>query len=88
MKTIWKYNIPPTDYINLVMPTAAKILRFGLQNGAMTLWVLVNSLNDKTTRCFRLVGTGHEIKDDNLNYIGTVKMLNDSLIYHLFEIEL
>ncbi|KKL56065.1 hypothetical protein LCGC14_2249180 [marine sediment metagenome] len=84
-KVIWKYNIPVEGYYSIEMPFGAEILSFQLQYGLPTIWVLVEPTSEKVERRFRLVGTGHYIEESGLKYIGTIKMLNDKLVYHLFE---
>ena len=87
MKTIWKYQIPPQDFITIEMPKNAKILSFHTQNDIPCIWVLVNSDAPKEPRTLLLRGTGHPIKiaSECLKYIGSTLMMNDSLVWHLFE---
>jgi len=85
IKKIWKYDIPIHDNFSFLMPSGAKILHFGLQYNLPWIWVLINPSKETTLRRFRLVGTGHTIKEEGLKYIGTIKMAQDRLIYHLFE---
>lgn len=85
-KSVWKYDVSITDYFVVVMPVDSEILHFGLQDGLPMLWVLVDPSKDLMRRKFRLAGTGHDIIEDELTYIGTVKMINDTTIFHLFEI--
>lgn len=86
MKEVWKYNIPINDMFSLVMPKDARILYFNTQYGNPRIWVLVKPDNERKTRYFRLVGTGHLINSPIKNYIGTIKLMDDGLIYHLFEL--
>jgi len=86
MRIIWKYEIPIKHSIDLILPDGAEILHFGMQYSKPRLWILVNTTNEKVERHFRIIGTGHEIVDDNLHYIGTVKMKEGTRIYHLFEL--
>ncbi|KKN90934.1 hypothetical protein LCGC14_0225180 [marine sediment metagenome] len=82
---IWKYSILLKDYQSIEMPFGAKILTFQLQYGVPTIWALVDPTLEKAERRFRLVGTGHDIIKTGLTYIGTIKMMDDKLVYHLFE---
>jgi hypothetical protein len=88
MKAVYKYEVPPTDIFELDLPIGAEILSFQCQRDHPMLWALVDTLQEcKITRRFRLAGTGHSIDPKfNLQYIGTCKMAEDSLIFHLFEI--
>jgi len=85
--TIWKYPIPITDYFEIEMPKGAKILSFQIQRDKPQIWALVDSFVEKEKRHFRLAGTGHNLELSILNtqYIGTALMLEDNLVWHLFE---
>jgi len=85
MKTIWKYSIPITDHFEIDMPKGATILYFGVQNDTPQIWVLIDSSATTEKRKFRLAGTGHPIEEVELKYVGTVLMLADRLVWHLFE---
>lgn len=85
-KVVWRYQIPVKDYSLIEMPFGAEILHFGLQYGKLKLWVLVDpSIEEMVERRFRLAGTGYDITEGGLQYIGTVKVMNGVIIYHLFE---
>jgi len=86
---VWKYNIPIKDHFSLLLPENAEILSFGVQNEQPNIWVLVRNVKPLIERKFRFCGTGHEISEyhkEKLKFIGTVMMMNDSLVWHLFEI--
>ena len=85
MKTIWKFQLSIEDIVSLEMPKGARVLHFGTQGLNPVLWVLVDPSATVESRRFRIVGTGHEINDeDTLSYIGTVMCLQ-GLVFHLFE---
>ncbi|KKL99179.1 hypothetical protein LCGC14_1817010 [marine sediment metagenome] len=84
-KEVWKYEIKIIDHQEIIIPFGAKILSFQLQHGVPYMWVLVEPIGEKIIRRFRLAGTGHIIEEGGLQYIGTIKMMDDKLIYHLFE---
>ena len=89
MKKVFKYDVSIDDYQTIEMPKDSEILKAGVQNGKMVLWVLVDPEDDKEQRRFRLTGTGHKITDDEagkLHYIGTFLLYGGSLVFHLFEI--
>ena len=86
MRTIWKYNISIEDTFSLELPQGAKILTVQEQQGEPQVWVLVNPDNKLEIRNFRLVGTGHSIEENRLEYIGTFQVLNGNFVGHLFEI--
>ena len=88
MKRIFKYAIPIQDYIEKMMPRGARILHFATQNGIPFLWVMIEDClkEDLQPYRFRIFGTGHKIENDkDLKYIGTVLVLDDGLVWHLFQ---
>ena len=78
------------DTFTLEMTLGAEILHFGVQNGGTNIWVLVDpDISEREIRRFRLAGTGHPIEPDPgwvTAYIGTVSLLEDILVLHLFEV--
>ncbi len=83
---VWKYPLDLREYQTIEMPMGAELLTFQTQNDVATLWALVNETQNKTTRLFRIAGTGNPIDDKIKSYVGTVQMQN-GLVWHLFEIE-
>ena len=86
MKVVYKYKIPIQDYISLSLPVNAKIIKFDSQNNDPYIWVLVTLEKELEERKFRLAGTGHDIRENNLKYIDTTIMHDGQLVWHLFEI--
>lgn len=89
MLTIWKYEIPATDYFELFLPLNAKPLTAQVQYEKPQMWILLDK-NETiyVNRKFLIVGTGHEISEpmDALQYIGTFQLLGDGLVFHVFEV--
>ena len=85
---VWKYPIPIQDSFELVIPKYGRILTLKTQRGQPTLWVLVNPENEKVTKKFSLVGTGHPVSQETFNgtFIGTYLVSEDTLVFHLFEL--
>lgn len=86
-KTIYKYEIPLTDYIEIRLPVDAEILTFVMNNKIPYVYALVDknqSLHE--IRKFRLYGTGHDFDLKSYKYIGTVmKESGITFVFHLFE---
>lgn len=81
MKTIYKY--PLGDWEGLLqLPQRAVILHTDFQNGAIVLWASVDTSNPLEGREFRVVGTGHELPENEYQYIGTVK--DHNFVWHVF----
>jgi hypothetical protein len=86
MKTIWKYDVLIKDDMQISMPKDAKVLTVQTQQGVPCMWAEVESANDKVERYFKWFGTGHPIPIDlDLKYIGTVLLMRDGLVFHLYE---
>ena len=88
MKQIWKYDIEMEGVCELSLPVGSEVLCAQEQYGGPKLWALVDPNEKKMeTRRFRHSGTGHDIPEENLEYIDTYQLINGSLIFHLFEIK-
>ena len=83
MRTIYKYQLEPSSEVEI--PEGGKVLTFQYQNGIPTIWVLVDTSNPPVKRKFLIQGTGWELPDYNMNYIGTAQQ-GRFLVWHLFEI--
>jgi len=87
MRTVHKYPVKLTDNFEIELPKGAQILTVQEQYDFPQLWALVNpNENKKQKRKFRLAGTGHQIKETNLEYINSFQLEDGSLVFHLFEI--
>ena len=90
MKTIWKFELTPVinGTHSIKMPKEAEILSIQTQNEKPQIWAIVNDEAEKEERFFEIFGTGHKIPCDmgiDRKFIGTFKMHNGTLIFHLFE---
>jgi hypothetical protein len=81
MRTIYKYQIPVEDTFSLDLPANSKVLTAQTQRQVPCIWVEIDSQAPKHPREFRLVGTGHPMR-----YIGSFQMLQETLIFHLYEV--
>jgi hypothetical protein len=87
MKTVWKYELSSDDYLSIDLPICSKPLSVQEQYGVPQLWILVDpNENVFETRKFRFCGTGHPIKESNIEFIGTFQLYQGSFVGHLFEI--
>lgn len=85
MKTIWKYSFNGTGAQLFLMPSGATILSLQVQHGILCMWALVNTEAPLETREFRVFGTGHQISEDILTFVGTFQV-NEVLVFHVFEV--
>jgi hypothetical protein len=87
MKTIWKYAVPVQDEFEIEMPMGSQVLSVQTQGSVPRIWVLVNPEEKaKLTRRFRVVGTGHEIEEEHIEFIDTFQVNGGQYIFHVFEI--
>ena len=86
MEVIHKYQIPIEDEFIIGMERGAKILCFQKQRQNYCIWAIVNPRLPLESRSFRIVGTGIPYEKIEGKYIGTVQNLDDTLVWHLFEI--
>jgi len=83
---IYKYELKPDDNI-INIPQNAKIISAESQNNNVVIYALVNKSENRTKEVMiRVFGTGHIINTDILTYtfLNTIKMYNDSLVFHIF----
>ncbi len=84
---IFKYQVPLPG-VDLQLPIGSKILSLQVQGNMPMLWILIDDTvanENRQTRRFTFVGTGHEVDKELLEgqYIGTVQQ--DGFVWHLFE---
>jgi hypothetical protein len=83
---IWKFPFQITDEFTLQMPQGARVLHVDMQHDIPCLWALVDATRPKTSRSFRVVGTGNPFRDAlNLRHVGTFQMMGGGLVWHVFE---
>lgn len=84
---IWKFELSTHDK-EIQMPFGAKILSVQMQGENICIWALVVPTNSTQPRYFEVYVTGHNIHCDigiEREYLGTIKLDNDNLIFHIFE---
>ena len=84
-KSVWKYEIIPSDVIRIEMPVDAKVLFVAAQNNNPFLWAEVTPEAPIEAREFRAYGTGHILPDDPGHYLGTVMLFKGELVFHIYE---
>lgn len=83
MKTTWKFTLQPECSIE--MPVGSEILSVREQKETICLWALVDPSAPKETRRFVAFGTGHDIPDESLSFVGTAHLQGGALVFHIFE---
>jgi len=84
---IFKYQLKfPADEQKIEMPANAGIISCQVQEGAITLWAIVDPDAKPVERFFTVLGTGHaffEGSNRQLHHLGTVQL--DGFVWHVFE---
>jgi len=85
MHTIWKEQLTINDFQEIEMPIGSKILYAATQDAVPCIWFVCNPFEEKVKRKIYIHGTGHDIIDPNAEYIGTVFIAGDQLVFHVFD---
>ncbi len=86
MTKVYKFPLEISDEQKVSMPEGAKVLTVQVHKGWPCLWAECNPDKEPVFRTFLIRGTGHPIDDDiKKEYIGTIQMLDGSIVYHVFE---
>ena len=86
MKTICEYSLLPQTVQQFLMPTNAKVLSVDEKDNRIFIWAEVDSEDSGSYRSFRVYGTGHPHLNENQRFIGTVKLDNGALVFHVYEV--
>lgn len=82
MNTIWKYPLTIGRHQVLRMPRAARPLSAQVQDVTLTLWMQVDDSAPIVERTAHVVGTGHELPRQAMDYISTV--LDPPFVWHIY----
>lgn len=83
MKTIWKFKLEPECTVK--MPAGAEILSVREQGHQIYAWALVDPDAPSEDRHFVGVGTGHDLPDEPLKFLGSAHLDYGTLVFHVFE---
>ena len=88
--SVYKYELPITDYVEKMLPKRAQILKVGVQRDIICIWALISVKEpEREIRTFRIAGTGHPIDEAELlksKYLDTVMIFDGKLVFHVFEL--
>ena len=85
MKTVYKFQLSP-GRTTLNLTAEAKILHVAEQYNGVCLWAELDTDAPGFSRSFCPVPTGGEVPYDSKGFVGTVLMMNGSLVYHIYEV--
>lgn len=83
MRTIHKYVVPVEDTATLTMPEGARPIAVAEQRSTLCMWAEVESENQNVEHIFHVRGTGHPMRGDEGQFIGTVVM-SYGLVWHVY----
>jgi len=91
MRKIFKYDISVNDRVNtLKMPKLAEVVHVEVQipqdPTTVQMWAIVEPDTELIERTFVVVGTGHDIPDNNIIYRGTAICYGGQLVWHVLEL--
>lgn len=84
MKTIYKYPLNPAD-LYILMPIGAKILSVAQQDNQICLWAEVDNEAPEGLVGFEVFGTGHEVPDNDREFIGTALINDGEFVFHVYK---
>jgi hypothetical protein len=89
MKTIYKYELKITPKQEITIQKGYKNLRVGYDGrNKLCLWSMVDDQASKTKCVIYIVGTGNEMSDSKVEYLGSVNdnmtNINLTFIWHIF----
>jgi len=89
MKRIFKYPLEVEDHQILEIPSN-RLLSVQEQNGEVVVYAMVDTVKPPIKYEFAINGTGNPVNfdADNFNFLGTVKLYNGSIMFHVFYREL
>ena len=83
MRVIYKYELAKT----IMMPINSQVLKVGMQNGIMCIWILVeNNELDASERNFEIIGTGHSFEFDYLTHTYIDSLFDGPFVWHIWEV--
>jgi len=100
MKSVWKFEFKIDDNVDIEMPEYAQILHVDVQvqqgpsrnpievhqMEVPCIWARIDTDRPMVKRRFHIAGTGNPLpRDVALEHIGTFKMEQGRLVWHLFE---
>ena len=87
MYSVWKFLLQADHSQKLEFPLGSKVLSVESQGDDIVIYALVNTeQTEKEIKEIRTYGTGHDIPNDiiEFNFLGTAKLYNDSMVFHVF----
>ncbi len=87
MKTIHKLTLPRSGAATYSLNASFQPLHIEMQKGVITLWFKTNTecISKEKDVVFHVYGTGWEMEDVTLKYLGTAIDDADRFVWHVFQ---
>jgi len=82
MFMIWKFQVEIVDRQTIHMPLGARIISAQVQGDTICLWAIVDPGSNPSPATIRIVGTGQQMPEVDMEHLGTVQM--DQFVWHVF----
>jgi hypothetical protein len=82
MRTVYKYELPTDPRFQIELPKGSSFLHVATQNGKPCMWIEVETNNALSPETFEIIGTGHEITEPELGWLGTWQ--DGPYVWHLY----
>ena len=84
MRTVWKFQLPVRDVLELTGPKPLEIVHVGPDGPAdLLVWAEVDPARPPITRHLRVVGTGNPVPPEVTRHIGSV--MAPPFVWHVYE---
>ena len=84
MRAIWKFGL--SEHCTLDIPRGATILTAREQGDDVCIWAEVDPKASLEKREFRVFGTGFELPEKAMVYLGTAQLHEGRLVLHAYEV--
>lgn len=90
MKTIYKYTIGSA--FSSINAPVERFLKVDVQEGGIRVWAIIETNKPDRHFAFATIGTGWNLDEiphfDKMEYLDSIKQYGESLIWHIFYVEL
>ena len=85
MRKILKYTLETVDS-QVIRIKSGEIISVENQNEKIVVYVKTDGCIAEVKRNFLIIGTGHELREDidQFTFLGTVKLADGALMFHVF----
>ncbi len=82
---IWHFDVPISECVSLSLPHGAIIFDLTLYENSIRLYVSCDEDAPAQDRELFVLTDGTYIPSQQVEYLGTVSLLDGNLVYHIFE---